>query len=150
MIALFRRDIDPAIIMIRCMNHRIELALKASMKSSTLFGKVDMLLSDLFHFYHKSPKQTSNLKETANALGVKYMKPTRIGGTRWVGHVQTALCKLWKGYEAFVTHLDQVFSFSIKQCSMPIHGTNCYECTPHVLYHTHTIIIMLLLIMLNC
>ncbi|CAC5363258.1 unnamed protein product [Mytilus coruscus] len=34
--------------------------------------------------------------------------PTRIGGTRWLGHVQTALNSLWKGYPAFVTHLGQV------------------------------------------
>ena len=34
--------------------------------------------------------------------------PTRVGGTRWVGHMKLAMETFLKGYEAFVLHLGQV------------------------------------------
>ncbi|XP_052075818.1 zinc finger protein 862-like isoform X1 [Mytilus californianus] len=107
-IAHFRENASSSVVMVQCMSHRIELAYKTAFKVAPVFTKVFSLLDDLFKFYHKSPKQTSNLKQTFTALKIKQTMPTRIGGTRWLGHVQTALNSLWKVYPAFVTHLGQV------------------------------------------
>ena len=94
--------------MIKCMSHRVELAFKDALNASSLFKKVNDLLDQLFKFYHKSPKQTVCLKKAFECLNLPVHLPTRVGGTRWVGHTQTALTLVMKSYKALVLHLSQV------------------------------------------
>ncbi|XP_062580077.1 zinc finger protein 862-like [Saccostrea cucullata] len=109
-ISHFRRNINSNILMIKCVSHRIELAFKDAMKSSTLYNKIFDMLGQLFKFYHNSPKQMAGLKSAAEACKKSLRHPTRVGGTRWVGHVLTALKNLLIGYKVFITHLEQVAS----------------------------------------
>lgn len=106
-IAHFQRNISPGIIMIQCMSHRVELAMKDAAKTVPLFRKVFELLDNIFKFY-RSPKQKSGLKASFADQKLKSSMPTRVGGTRWVGHVLTALKALLNGYKAVVTHLSKV------------------------------------------
>lgn len=62
----------------------------------------------LYYFYHDSPLNCSNLKNSFKALGKNVVTLTQVGGTRWVGHVLTALSNLFRGYEALVQHLQQL------------------------------------------
>ena len=109
-IALFRKHVNASVIMVKCMSHRVELALKSAMKTSPLFNKVHDLFDQLFKFYHKSPKQTSGLKQAFEALNMSSSQPIRVGGTRWVSHTLDALKNMLKGYSAFIMHLSQVIN----------------------------------------
>ncbi|XP_070537593.1 uncharacterized protein [Ptychodera flava] len=94
--------------MVQCLSHRVELAFKDAMKKAPLYSKVYSLMDELFKFYHKSAKQSAGLKSSFEALNITPCTPTRVGGTRWLGHTLTALNNIWKGYTAIVKHLSQV------------------------------------------
>ena len=51
--------------------------------------------------YRKSPLNRRNLKEAYRCLSKKVWLPTRVGGTRWLGHVLKALNNFLTGYGAF-------------------------------------------------
>ena len=93
---------------IHCMGHRVELSYKDAVKDILIHRKLSDLLLGLFYFYHNSPLNRSNLKRTAEALGVQVYMPTRVGGTRWLDHTLRALTNLLKGYQVLVEHLGQV------------------------------------------
>jgi len=50
------------------------------------------------------------LKGSFKSLEEKVHLPTRIGGTRWVGHLLRALEKIVSGYKAIKQHLEQVIN----------------------------------------
>lgn len=87
---------------------RLELAYKDAVKKVSLYDSAIVLLMGLYYFYKNSPKQRSNLNLTFEALGDKKVLPTRVGGTRWVGHVVLAVETFFKAYNAIVTHLGDV------------------------------------------
>lgn len=96
------------IIGIHCMAHRQELAFMDAIRSHALFQRVEEFLSGLFTFYHTSPLNRANLEASFQALGQKPLVPTRIGGTRWVGHLLCALDHFLRGFRGIVQHLEQV------------------------------------------
>ena len=99
------------------MGHRVELSYGDATKGVTIHQKLQDLLLGMFYFYHNSPLNRSNLKVTAEALGIPVYLPTRVGGTRWLSHTLTALTNLLKGYPAFVEHLGQVSDVFSTQAS---------------------------------
>jgi len=112
-IALLRKNIDPAIIIVHCMAHRLELAFKSAVKDFKQYDKLNTLLTELFAFYHRSALQTENLKTAYAACNLPVSLPHRVGGTRWVSHLLGAMEQLWKGYPAFVMHLTQVSKYQL-------------------------------------
>ena len=94
--AKMRSEWAPSIIMVRCLAHRLELAMKDGFKADAHYDEVISLLSGVYAFYHNSPLQRAGLKASFGALGAQAVMPTRIGGTRWVSHTALALEKLWK------------------------------------------------------
>ena len=94
---------------IHCMGHVLELGLKDAVKEVPLHRRLDELLLGLYYFYHNSPLNRANLKRSTEAIEKKSLMPTRVGGTRWLGHTLQALTQVLKGYSALVQHLGQVF-----------------------------------------
>ncbi|KAJ8303953.1 hypothetical protein KUTeg_017536 [Tegillarca granosa] len=70
--------------------------------TAPLYSKTITLLDELFKFNHKSALHTKKLKDRFSALSISQTLPSRIGGTRCVGHVETALKSVKNGYKAFV------------------------------------------------
>jgi hypothetical protein len=100
----------PYIVGVHCAGHRLELAFKDCIKQVGLFDKLQTLLVGLYYYYRNSPLNRSNLKESYSAVAIKPLMPTRVGGTRWVGHQCTAIDVVRRGYSAFRCHLQQVNS----------------------------------------
>lgn len=105
------REEMPHLVGVHCMAHRLELAFKDAIKEQKLHQTLDSLLSGLYTFYHISPLNRANLKAAYDSLDLPPLMPTRIGGTRWVGHHKRALDNFLRGYEAIALHLEQVFYF---------------------------------------
>ena len=103
-----RTQLNPTIIDIHCMAHRLELAYKDALKNVALYRKLDDLLTLLYGFYHKSPKQRSGLREVFKETGAPSTIPPRTGGTRWMAHFLSAVNALLKGYKSFLLHLQRV------------------------------------------
>ncbi|XP_045921378.1 zinc finger protein 862-like [Micropterus dolomieu] len=98
------------IIGIHCMAHRLELAFSDAICSNVMFQKIEDLLSGLYTFYHTSSLNRANLVNSFQALGHTPLVPTRISGTRWVGHLLRALDHFLRGYQGLVQHLEQIQS----------------------------------------
>ncbi|KAM9433090.1 zinc finger protein 862-like [Salvelinus alpinus] len=95
------------IVSIHCMAHCLELTFSDAIRSNVMCQKVEDLLSGLYTFYHISPLNRAN---SFQALGHTPLVPTRIGGTRWVGHLLCALDHFLRGYQGLVQHLEQIQS----------------------------------------
>ena len=109
---LLNRD-SPTMITIHCMAHRLELCLKDSVKKLNLYEKcISVLAMGIYYFYHNSALNRSMLVRSFKALNEdskrKLLMPTRVGGTRWIGHTFRALTNLTRSYQFIVTHLGQV------------------------------------------
>ncbi|CDQ66604.1 unnamed protein product [Oncorhynchus mykiss] len=98
------------IISIHCMAHRLELTFSDAIWSNVMFQKVEDLFSGLYNFYYTSPLNRVNLVNSFQALGRTPLVPTRIVGTRWVGHPLCALDHFLQGYQGRVQHLEQIQS----------------------------------------
>ncbi|RXN11469.1 zinc finger protein 862-like [Labeo rohita] len=98
------------IIGIHCMAHHLELSFSDAMRSNAMYQKVEDLLCGLYTFFHTSPLNRANLINSFQALGQQPLLPTRIGGTRWVGHLLCALDHFLRGYRGLVQHLEQIQS----------------------------------------
>ena len=98
---------EPNLLGIHCMAHRLELAFKDATKDISVFKKVYGMLLALYYFYHNSPLNRANLHVAYEALGIKPVVPTRVGGTRWIGHMSLALTRVIQGYRAIVCNLEQ-------------------------------------------
>jgi hypothetical protein len=97
----------PHLVVTHCLAHRLELAFKDSVKvqSKKNYDQTITLLLGLYYIYRKSPKSKKSLFRTFNSLEMKPIMPTRIGGTRWLPHVERAIKVFMKGYKAFCFHL---------------------------------------------
>ena len=118
-VALFRQELQkPYIQAIHCNAHKLELAYKDGAKTVLLFQNVDSLLLNLYYFYKKSPLNRSMLKRSFNSSGIKRTRlPTRVGGTRWLPHIQRALENLLFGYKPVMQHLEQVKQSNLGESS---------------------------------
>ena len=111
LVALLKQS-QPSLVEVHCFAHKLELSFKDAVKKSPLYEKtVVTLLMGLYYFYRNSPLNRSMLKRSFDALGKKVYLPTRVGGTRWVGHLLRALSNFQNGYPAILQHLQQVICF---------------------------------------
>lgn len=111
------RKLQPSIITLHFMAHRLELSLKDAIKKVPLYQKtVGTLLKGLFYFYHNSSLNNSMLRRTFTALktdGDRLCIPSRCDGTRWVGHQLLAATSVLTSFKFIVAHMEQVLTFSI-------------------------------------
>ena len=105
--ALFRKE-QPCMQAVHCYAHRLELAYKDAMGGMPVYAKLNGLLLGLYSFYKKSPLNRSNLKAAYTTVDLQPVMPSRVGGTRWLPHLQKALQTVVSGYPAFMVHLSQM------------------------------------------
>ncbi|XP_041353824.1 zinc finger protein 862-like [Gigantopelta aegis] len=97
----------PWLIMIHCIAHRLELALKDSFKGSFYELEIDNLMMHLYYMYRRSVKKWHELQRTAETFGEHVVKPSRSQGTRWIDHRRKALTALIQDYRCIVTQLQE-------------------------------------------
>lgn len=114
--ALIRQD-QPELLTLHCMAHRLELAFKDATRHLPLHDKaVNVLMMGIYYFYSKSALNRSMLRRTHTAMSQttsafnsnQLLLPTRVGGTRWVSHLERATTNFLRSYEYIATHLIQL------------------------------------------
>lgn len=101
---LLREQVNPEMINIHCLCHRLELAFRDVVKKSKLYDKLMTLLIGLYYFYKKSYKNKQGLKTSIEAMK-KGVFPTKVTGTRWLPHLYRGMCAFTKTYNALEAHL---------------------------------------------
>ncbi|KAJ8038366.1 hypothetical protein HOLleu_15764 [Holothuria leucospilota] len=99
----------PWLVGVHCSGHKLELAYKDMVKQKIpLYDKLESLLLNIYYFYRNSNLNRALLKESFATLNQKVILPTRVGGTRWIGHLKLAIDNILSGYEALLQHFDQL------------------------------------------
>lgn len=108
--------------LVHCVAHRLQPAVLDVSKDNSALETINNILKKLYKHYHISPKSTRELKEVASILEEKNVRPTRIGGTRWLPHSAKATEALVNGYRVLVTHFEEV-----KGAGQAASSKNVYE-----------------------
>ena len=92
------------------MAHRLELAVRDALKSTT-FDMIDDLLLKLYYLYEKSPKKCRELEDIVCDLKNCFnfddngLKPVRASGSRWIAHKLNAMTRVVSKFGAYTCHL---------------------------------------------
>ena len=123
-VSAFLTQLQPSCITVHCFAHRLELAYKDAVKENKLYDSCIVL-----------PKQRQNLKRSFQSLNQSSVMPTRVGGTRWVGHIILSVENFLKGYQAIRAQLEDCIS---KKVSKIIVYLVCVCKTYYILYYKNT------------
>ena len=99
------QELHTELVLVKCLAHRLESCFKDAVKKVNMYDRAMSLLIGLYYMYKKSPKQREHLLRCFKICNVKVAMPTRVGGTRWLGHLDHALDVFFRSYPAIVSHL---------------------------------------------
>ena len=98
-LTLMKKD-RPWLILIHCMNHRIELAIKDTIKLMHQYEECDQLYKTIFYLFKNSGKLKDETKKACEALNITFYPLKKLNGTRFVTHRRrgfTSLLQIWPG-----------------------------------------------------
>ena len=95
----------PWLVVMHCLNHRLELAAKDAFKGTSIDAVLTML-NTLHQLYDSSPKRWRDLQAVAEIMTEQVVRPKKANGTRWVQHKHRAVQALLQSYGPIVVHLD--------------------------------------------
>ena len=75
-------------------------------------------LQSIYKHYHYSPKALRELKELAEAMEEKILKPGNLKGTRWVPHLHRALKVFLKDYKVIYGHFNNTVGAATSSIEM--------------------------------
>ena len=108
LISLFKEE-NEWVTFIWCFSHRLELALKDSLKDS--IELVDESLMYLYYFYKKSSKKHRELKDLYQLMKGQYefhedgVRPVKATGTQWIDHKLHAIEQLVDKFGLYYQHI---------------------------------------------
>jgi len=121
--ALLRNDVGH-LVSIHCVAHRLELAANNAIKKHRVMRDIQDMLNNVYKHYHYSPKVLRELREIADALEEKVLKPTNLHGTRWLPHIHKALRILVKNFVIILTHFDHIMGARTGNAEVQGRATN--------------------------
>ena len=95
------------LIKIHCINHRVELAAKKAFLESP-FKEIDRFCLNNYYLLRDSGKIKSEVKKSAEVLGIQNYNLPKMTGTRFIGHRRKAFEILLKMWPAFLTAYENV------------------------------------------
>jgi hypothetical protein len=78
------------LLILHCINHRIELAVKDSFKEESAFDEVEEFYISLFYYLKNSGAIKAYIVAAANTIDITHYVLPKITGTRFVGHRRKA------------------------------------------------------------
>lgn len=103
--ALIKNDV---LEVIHCFNHRVELAVKDTVKNDTCFNKTKEMVMRVCYLYQKLPKRLRELKCIAESYEKHVPKPSKSYGTRWIENKLTAMQATFDNNSAYMTHTESL------------------------------------------
>ena len=101
-------EVNGETVVVHCVAHRLELGILNAIKEENNLQTVKSVLQMIYKHYHYSPKAVREIKEIADALDEKFLKPNKVDGTRWTPHMKRALEVLTSSYQILYTHFEHV------------------------------------------
>ena len=97
------------LVQIHCINHRVELAIKDSLKE-TNFKEIDDFYQSNFNLLTNSGKIKSELRIASEAQGIQHYSLPKMSGTRFIGHRQRAFKTLLNVWPSSIMVYENVIS----------------------------------------
>lgn len=98
---LMRERTNPDLVMIHCMNHKLELAVHDAVKKITQASHFQIFIDSLYAF-SQSLKHMRELEGVATELGVRARRVGKVFDVRWLSSSCTSVTALWESYPALV------------------------------------------------
>ena len=95
----------PHLIRIHCCAHRLELAIKDTLKLDEI-EEIDDVLNHAYKHYKLSRVNWEGLQDTGQALKKKVKRPVRVDGTRWLAHHHRAAEAVDNNWLCMVVNLE--------------------------------------------
>ena len=93
----------PWLVVIHCVNHRLELALKDAVKGIPPFQECDRFYNNIFYLFKNSGKLKTETKKACEALDITHYPLPKIHGLRFVSHRRRGFTKLLRVWPAVIT-----------------------------------------------
>ena len=93
----------PWLVIIHCVNHRLELAIKDAVKAIPQFQDCDRFYNNIFYLFKNSGKLKTESKEACHVLNITYYPLPKIHGTRFVNRRRKGFTKLLHNWPALIT-----------------------------------------------
>ncbi|XP_048037434.1 E3 SUMO-protein ligase KIAA1586-like [Megalobrama amblycephala] len=90
----------PKVQSIHCLAHRLELAVKDSLKEVAGCNQFEFFISKLYALYNQSSKNARLLQEAATGLNMQILKIGQIFTIRWVASSFRTVKAVWNDYPA--------------------------------------------------
>jgi hypothetical protein len=100
---VLKRD-SPWLLVVWCLAHRLELAVKDTFKKTYMDTVIENLTA-VYYFYRGSSKRNREANELAEILEEEFLKPVKANGTRWVEHKLLAITKMLTNYSVVISHM---------------------------------------------
>ena len=97
----------PSIILWRCLNHRLELAVSDTIDEVDGFHPLQILLNKIYSIYSTSPKLQRELNEISQELETSVKKIGQVFSVCWVASSYRALKALWNNHQVLYIHFKQ-------------------------------------------
>lgn len=94
----------PWLLVVWCLAHRLELAVKDTFKKTYMDTVIENLTA-VYYFYKGTSKRNREAKELADILDEQFLKPIKANGTRWVEHKLLAITKIITNYSVIISHM---------------------------------------------
>ena len=92
------------ILVIWCLAHKLELAIKDAFKK-TYMDNVTEALTMIYYYYKGSPKRNKEVKDIADIIDEQFKRPEKANGTRWVDHKLRAVTKMINNWNLIYIHM---------------------------------------------
>ncbi|XP_077863952.1 zinc finger protein 862-like [Saccoglossus kowalevskii] len=126
-------EINPFIISIHCIAHRLALCTSQAAKSVTYLQKYSQILTDIYYYFSRSAVRTESVKEIQLILDDPLLKYKEVHDVHWFSFY-SSLETIYRTYGSLVTYFQSV------ACTQPIakglaKRMTCYEfvATTHLL-----------------
>ncbi|KAJ8318234.1 hypothetical protein KUTeg_003325 [Tegillarca granosa] len=114
------------VLAVHCIAHRLELGVLSAIKNNNYLATVQDMLNKIHKHYHYSPKALRELREIADTLDERIIKPTRLQGTRWAPHINKAIKSLCSSYLVILAHFEHVSQARPGQTTPAVVGRATY------------------------
>ena len=113
---LEKKKVGDHLILVLCISHKLELALKDSFKPCKLDDVAENQLNSTYYFFEKANLKWQLFKKYCLVNGKKYYCYKRAGGTRWVSHQLIAI-------DVYLKNLPMSIGFLNSEISSPCNAT---------------------------
>ncbi|CAI6366553.1 unnamed protein product [Macrosiphum euphorbiae] len=109
-----RYDYNCLLVLLHCLNHRLELAVHDSIKYIGALNHFKSFIDSLYVLYNASSKNQNELRNVCNELDILFLKLGRVLDVCWVASSWRAINAVWKTFPALCNHFCNAVNDSTK------------------------------------